>query len=141
LTIYISTITNENLASLELAIREFLARFSSRVLVLILPIINHFSAAIEQQHLFTLSNPCLTLKRRLELFPSILSGPEEVFGYWAAVATAEYLVNRNCNVLIEPKKVESIVSFFGSDVFSSFKSSKAGSGRARGVFNLSLLSL
>jgi hypothetical protein len=57
------------------------------------------------------------------------------------VATAEDLVNGDCNVLIEPKEIESIVSFLGSDVFSSFKSSKAGSGGARGVLGLDLFSL
>jgi hypothetical protein len=81
------------LASLELAIREFLASFCSRVLVLILPVVYHLSAAIEQQYLFALTNPCFTLKRSLELLPSILSGPEEVFSHRAAVATAEDLIN------------------------------------------------
>jgi hypothetical protein len=82
-----------DLASLEFAISELLASLSSRGLVLLLPVVDNFSAAIEQQDLFALSNPCLALKRSLELLPSILSGPEEVFGDRAAVATAKDLVN------------------------------------------------
>ena len=90
---------------LEFAVGELLASFISRVLILILPVVDYFSASVEQKDLLAVTDPSFGLKSSLEFFPCILPGPEKVFSHRAAMATTEYLVNCNSDILIQPKEV------------------------------------
>ena len=71
----------------------------------ILPVVDYFSASVEQKDLLAVTDPSFGLKSSLEFFPCILPGPEKVFSHRAAMATTEYLVNCNSDILIQPKEV------------------------------------
>ena len=105
------------------------------MLILILPVIDHFSASVEQQHLFTLSNPCLRLEGSFQLFPGIFTRPKEIFSDGAAMATPKYLIDSDSDVFIQPQKVEGVMGIFGNDVIGGFQGSKtAGGGVGGGGF-------
>lgn len=132
--------------SLELAVGELAGSLLGGVLVLVLPVVDHLRAAIEQQHLLPLADPRLALQGRLQLLPGVLAGPEEELGHGAAVAPAEHLVHGHGDVLVQPQEIQGVGGLLRLHRLGSLQPGQALSGVVDGgigsiLLDLSLLGL
>ena len=65
---------------------------------LFLPVVDHLSGLVEHVHPLVVGDPALALQFRLEGFPGIFPGPEEVRGEGAGAATHD-LIHRQRDVV------------------------------------------